>query len=77
MLSMRDKFGVWSEYFRGGKQAGTLYRTWETSVNLAALIENGDTNPNQERTDTAKSLFGITPDTITLEEAGVERLKKL
>lgn len=77
MLSMRDKFGVWSEYFRGGKQAGTLYRTWETSVNLAALIENGDTNPNQERTDTAKSLFGITPDTITLEEAGEERLKKL
>jgi len=40
MLSMRDKFGVWSEYFRGGRQAGTLYRTWETSVNLAAMLEN-------------------------------------
>ena len=39
MLSMRDEFGVWSEYYRAGKQAGTLYRTWETSVNLAALIE--------------------------------------
>ena len=39
MLSMRNEFGVWSEYYRGGKQAGTLYRTWETSVNLAALIE--------------------------------------
>lgn len=39
LLSMRDEFGVWSEYFRGGKQAGTLYRTWETSVNLAALLE--------------------------------------
>ena len=40
MLSMRDEFGVWSEYFRGGKQAGTLCRTWETSLNLAAMLEN-------------------------------------
>ena len=41
MMSMRDKFGVWSEYFRSGRQAGTLYRTWETSVNLAALLQYG------------------------------------
>ena len=40
MLSMRDKYGVWSEYFRSGKQAGTLCRTCETSVNLAALLDN-------------------------------------
>ncbi len=40
MLSMRDKFGVWSEYFRGGRQAGTLCRTWESAVNAAALLEN-------------------------------------
>ncbi len=40
MLSMRDKYGVWSEYIRDGKQSGTLYRTWETAVNLAAMLEN-------------------------------------
>ncbi len=39
MLSLRDKFGVWSEYYENGRPAGTLYRSWETSVNLAALIE--------------------------------------
>ena len=39
MLCMRDKFGAWSEYYRNGVQSGTLYRTWETSLNTAALIE--------------------------------------
>lgn len=39
MLSLRDKFGVWSEYYEDGTQCGTLCRTWETSVNLAALLE--------------------------------------
>ncbi len=39
MLGMRDKFGAWSEYYKDGAQHGTLYRTWETSLNLAALIE--------------------------------------
>lgn len=35
------------------------------------------TNPFQERVDIAKSLFGIIPDEITLEEAKEERLGKL
>lgn len=35
------------------------------------------TNPFQERVDIAKSLFGIIPDEITLEEAKEERLGKI
>ena len=35
------------------------------------------TNPFQERVDIAKSLFGILPADITLEEAQKERLEKL
>ena len=35
------------------------------------------TNPFQEKTDTAKSLFGILPDTMTLEEAKEERLGRI
>ena len=35
------------------------------------------TNPFQERVDVAKSLFGILPADITLEEARAERLKKI
>ena len=35
------------------------------------------TNPFQERVDVAKSLFGILPADITLEEAQKERLEKL
>lgn len=35
------------------------------------------TNPFQERVDIAKSLFGIIPDEITLEEAREERLGKI
>lgn len=35
------------------------------------------TNPFQERVDVAKSLFGILPADITLEEAKKERLEKL
>jgi len=34
------------------------------------------TNPYQDRVDIAKSLFGILPADITLEEAREERLKK-
>lgn len=34
------------------------------------------TNPFQERVDVAKSLFGILPADITLEEAKKERLEK-
>ena len=35
------------------------------------------TNPFQDKVDTAKSLFGILPDTITLEESKEERLGKI
>lgn len=34
-------------------------------------------NPNQDRVDIAKSLFGIIPDDITLEEARKERLDNI
>lgn len=35
------------------------------------------TNPFQEKVDTAKSLFGILPDTMTLEEAKRERVDRI
>ena len=35
------------------------------------------TNPFQDRVDTAKSLFGIIPANITLEDAKRERLNKI
>ena len=34
-------------------------------------------NPHQDRVDTAKSLFGILPDDVSLEEAREERLEKI
>lgn len=34
-------------------------------------------NPNQDRVDMAKSLFGILPQDITLEEAKKERLDRI
>lgn len=39
MLSLRDEFGAFSEYYENGEPAGTLCRPWETAVNIAALIE--------------------------------------
>ena len=35
------------------------------------------TNPYQDRVDMAKSLFGVLPPDITLEEAREERLNKI
>ena len=35
------------------------------------------TNPFQERVDVAKSLFGILPDDITLEQSKEERLSRI
>lgn len=35
------------------------------------------TNPFQERVDIAKSLFGILPDNITLEQSKKERLERI
>ena len=34
------------------------------------------TNPYQDRVDIAKSLFGVLPDNMTLEESREERLSK-
>ena len=34
-------------------------------------------NPHQDRVDMAKSLFGILPDDVSLEEAREERLEKI
>lgn len=34
-------------------------------------------NPNQDRVDVAKSLFGVIPQNMTLEEAREERLEKI
>ena len=34
-------------------------------------------NPHQDRVDMAKSLFGIPPDDVSLEEAREERLEKI
>lgn len=36
--------------------------------------DNSEANPNQYRIDIAKSLFGVIPDDIILEEARNERL---
>ena len=35
------------------------------------------TNPFQGRVDTAKSLFGVIPDTVTLEESEKERRDRI
>ena len=35
------------------------------------------TNPFQERVDIAKSLFGVLPDVVTLEQAKEERLARI
>lgn len=34
-------------------------------------------NPHQDRVDMAKSLFGILPDDVSLEEAREERVEKI
>ena len=34
-------------------------------------------NPHQDRVDMAKSVFGILPDDVSLEEAREERLEKI
>lgn len=46
------------------------------------ITRNGKTiaklsNPYQDRVDTAKSLFGILPSDVTLEESRKERLSKI
>ncbi len=46
------------------------------------ITENGRTiavlsSPNQDRIETARSLFGILPDDVTLEESQSERLARI
>lgn len=38
MLSQRDKFGAWSEYYVDGKASGTPCRPWESGVCASALF---------------------------------------
>ena len=38
-LSMRDEEGVWAEYYFGAKPSGMRWRSWETGVNLCALMK--------------------------------------
>ena len=49
MLSMRDEFGAFSEYYLSGAQSGTLCRPWETAINLAAIIEKNRNRENREK----------------------------
>ena len=44
---------------------------------IADKIMVKHSNPYQDRVDVAKSLFGIIPDEMTLEEAREERLGKM
>lgn len=46
------------------------------------ITKNGKTiaklsNPNQDRVDMAKSLFGILPNDVSLEESKAERLNRI
>ena len=53
-----------------------------TSTEDIFITKNGKvvaklSNPYQERVDTARSLFGILPADVTLDEAREERLSKI
>ena len=45
----------------------------EEGTKIVAMLSN----PNQDRIETAKSLFGILPDDVSLESANAERLLKI
>lgn len=55
----------------------TLSATEDIYITKNGKIIAKLTNPFQERVDIAKSLFGIIPSDITLEEAREERLEKI
>ena len=39
LLDVRDESGVWGEYYVEQKPNGTLYRPWESGLNLAGMLE--------------------------------------
>ena len=54
-----------------------LSATQDIFITRNGKVISNLTNPFQERVDVAKSLFGVLPADITLEEAKKERLEKL
>ena len=55
----------------------TLSMTEDVYITRNGKIVSKLTNPYQDRVAIAKSLFGVLPDDITLEEAKEERLNKI
>lgn len=53
-----------------------LSATMDIYITRNGKIISKLTNPFQERVDIAKSLFGILPNDVSLEESREERLKK-
>lgn len=54
-----------------------LAETEDVYISRNGRITTKLSNPNQSRVEIAKSLFGILPADITLEEAQEERLSKI
>lgn len=54
-----------------------LSKTEDIYISKSGKIIAKLSNPNQSRIDIANSLFGILPDTITLEESKKERLNNI
>ena len=54
-----------------------LSETEDVLITQNGIVIAKLTNPNQNRVDIARSLFGVLPADITLEEARSERLEKL
>ena len=64
------------------KALGFLHQKGTDLFNCRVITRNGKvisklTNPFQARVDIAKSLFGVIPADITLEQAREERLNKI
>lgn len=55
----------------------TLAETEDIYITRNGKVVAKLSNPYQDRVDIAKSLFGILPSDITLEEAKKERLEKI
>lgn len=54
-----------------------LSKTEDIYISKSGKIIAKLSNPNQSRIDIANSLFGILPDTITLEESKEDRLNNI
>ncbi len=55
----------------------TLASTEDVYITKNGKVIAKLTNPNQSRVELAKSLFGVIPPDMTLEEAREERLSKI